>query len=98
LRKSVYDNIDELNEIRHAADFKATYPGFFEEDKLKNVPPGFPRDFPDADLLKLKHYLVEGKLDMAITDRDDFVEIVAEKCRIAYPFNRFLNYTADEVL
>lgn len=98
LRKSVYDNIDELNEIRSDKMFSATYPSFFEEDKLKTVPPGFPKDFPDAELLKLKHYLVEGKLDMSIADRDDFVDIVAEKCRIAYPFNRFLNYTVDEML
>ena len=46
LRKSVFDNIDELNEIRTKPEFSQYFTTFFEEDKLKNVPQGFPKDFP----------------------------------------------------
>ena len=98
LRQSVYDNIDELNEIRETPDFKHYFSTFFEEDKLKKVPPGFPKDFPDADLLKLKHYLVEYKLDDAIVNSADFVQKVANILRTAHAFNKFLNYTVDEVI
>lgn len=62
------------------------------------MPPGFPKDFPDADLLKLKHYLVEYKLDDSIVNSADFVQKVADILRSAHAFNKFLNYTVDEVI
>jgi uncharacterized protein (TIGR02453 family) len=98
LRKSVYDNIDELNEIRHEAKFAKLFTNFFEEDKLKSVPAGFPKDFPDAELLKLKHYLVEYKFDEKLLDSENFIAEIAQIFKTAYPFNKFLNYTVDEVL
>jgi len=96
LRQSVYDNIEELNAIRSNPDFSQYFNSFFEEDKLKNVPAGFPKDFPEAELLKLKHYLVDHKLEAAELESADFVIRVAEIMKCAYPFNRFLNYTVDE--
>ncbi|MDR0810974.1 MAG: DUF2461 domain-containing protein [Paludibacter sp.] len=96
LRQAVYDNIDELNEIRAEKNFKRYFPAFFEEDKLKSVPAGFPKDFPDADLLKLKHYLVEYKIDDALLKSEKFCEQAIEIFRVAEPFNKFLNYTIEE--
>jgi uncharacterized protein (TIGR02453 family) len=98
LRQSVYDNIEELNEIRSSAEFSQYFHGFFEEDKLKTVPRGFPKDFPEAELLKLKHYLVDYPLDDAILHAPDFVAKVSGIAKCAYPFNRFLNYTVDELV
>ena len=90
--------IDELNEIRNETGFNTYFKTFFEEDKLKNVPAGFPRDFPDAELLKLKHYMVEYKLDEKILNASDFVLQLAQIVRAGYPLNKFLNYTVDEVI
>ena len=97
LRQSVYDNIEELNEIRQNPDFSQYFNSFFEEDKLKTVPRGFPKDFPDAELLKLKHYLVEYKLNDSLLGATDFLPQIAEILKCAYPLNLFLNYTVDEV-
>ncbi|HEY6914346.1 MAG TPA: DUF2461 domain-containing protein [Paludibacter sp.] len=97
LRQSVYDNIDEMNEIRHNPEFSRYFNDFYEEDKLKTVPRGFPKDFPDAELLKLKHYMVEYKFDEKMLESDNFVQQVAQIVKCAYPLNRFLNYTVDEV-
>ncbi|MDR3651334.1 MAG: DUF2461 domain-containing protein [Paludibacter sp.] len=96
LRQSVYDNIDELNEIRHSTEFSQYFNSFFEEDKLKSVPRGFPKDFQDAELLKLKHYLVDFKLDDSILKADNFIPRIGGIMKCAYPFNQFLNYTVDE--
>ena len=98
LRQSVYDNIDELNEIRNNPEFSQYFTGFFEEDKLKTVPRGFPKDFPEAELLKLKHYLVDHPLDETLLHAPDFVTRVGNIAKCAYPFNRFLNYTVDELV
>jgi len=67
-------------------------------DKLKTVPRGFPKDFPDAELLKLKNYLVDYNMDESLLSSDDFVQRVAEILKQAYPFNQFLNYTVDEII
>jgi uncharacterized protein (TIGR02453 family) len=97
LRQSVYDNIEEMNEIRFNPDFAKYFNSFYEDDKLKTVPRGFPKDFADAELLKLKHYMVEYKLDKTILGADDFVARVGAILQCAYPLNQFLNYTVDEV-
>lgn len=98
LRQSVCDNIDELNEIRNEASFSTYFKTFFEEDKLKKVPAGFPRDFPEPELLKLKHYMVEHKLNDYILNTPDLVSRLGEIARAGYPLNKFLNYTVDEVI
>jgi uncharacterized protein (TIGR02453 family) len=96
LRQSVYDNIDELNEIRKNPEFSQYFNSFYEDDKLKTVPRGFPKDFPDAGLLQLKHYLVDYQLDDSILNDENFIHRIADIMKCAYPFNRFLNYTVDE--
>lgn len=98
LRQSVYDNIDELNEIRSKADFAHYFKSFYDEDKLKTVPRGYPKDFQEAELLKLKHYMVETNLDESILNAPDFARQIAAIMKNAYPLNRFLNYTVDEVM
>lgn len=97
LRQSVFDNIEELNEIRQHEEFSRYFNDFYSEDKLKTVPRGFPKDFADAELLKLKHYMVEYRLDEEMLKGDDFIQHIAGIVKSAYPLNRFLNYTVDEV-
>ena len=48
--------------------------------------------------LKLKHYMVEYKLDDKILNASDFVLQLAQIARAGYPLNKFLNYTVDEVI
>ncbi len=96
LRKSVYENIEELSEIRTNAGFSKYFDKFFDEDKLKTVPAGFPKDFEHAELLKLKHYMVEFKMDDDFLKQKDLVKSVAVVFSQAYPLNRFLNYAVDE--
>lgn len=98
LRQSVYDNIEELEEIINKEDFKNNFGDFYEEDKLKKVPTGFPKDFEHAELLKLKHYMVDYKLDNEILGSDNFADKIAEIVKKGYPLNKFLNYTVDELI
>ncbi len=98
LRQSVYDNIEELEEIINKDDFKNNFGNFYEEDKLKKVPTGFPKDFEHAELLKLKHYMVDYKLDNEIMGSDNAIEKIAKIVKKGYPLNKFLNYTVDELI
>lgn len=96
LRQSVYDNIDELNAIRNNARFSQYFTHFFDDDKLKTVPKGFPKDFSDVELLKLKHYLVDYYFDDSAISSAGFLNKVLDICKLAHPFNQFFNYTVDE--
>lgn len=98
LRQAVYDNIEEFKEIVEESDFAKNFTGFEEENMLKNVPREFPKDFPDAYYLKLKHYCVSCPIDTKFLLQDDFVTAITDIFKTALPFNRFLNYTIDEVL
>jgi len=98
LRQSVFDNIEELNEIRSDAKFSRYFNNFYDDDALKKLPAGFPKDFPEADLLKLKHYLVDYKLTDDFLASENFITNVLTAFKAGYPFNRFFNYTVDEVL
>lgn len=98
LRQSVHDNIDELEDIINQPDFSAYFANFYEQDKLKTVPRGFPKDAPHAELLKLKHFLVDHHLSRKELERKDFVSYITGLMKNGYPLNRFLNYTVDEVL
>ena len=98
LRQSVCDNIEELNTIRQHPDFSRYFNEFFQEDKLKTLPKGFPKDFIEPELLKLKHYLVSAVLTDQIIKSENCVSEIVNILQCAYPFNKFLNYTVDEVL
>lgn len=98
LRQSIYENIDELKEIMAAPSFSKYFSHFYDEEKLTKAPKGFPAEFPDVELLKLKHYMVEFSLSDSILSSEHFVSEVAKIMQSAYPLNRFLNYTVDEVL
>lgn len=97
LRQSVYDNIDEFKEITGNPGFSRYFTTFYQNDKLRTAPKGFPKDFPEIELLKLKHYMVEYKLDESFLAQNDFVSKVAGIFKAAHPLNVFLNYTVDEV-
>ncbi|OIP84342.1 MAG: hypothetical protein AUK44_02840 [Porphyromonadaceae bacterium CG2_30_38_12] len=98
LRKSVYENIDEFNEIRNEKTFTNYFTNFYQQDKIKKIPAGFPKDFEEAELLKLKHYMVEYKLNDEMLCSKNFVQEIANIYKASYPLNRFLNYTIDECL
>lgn len=98
LRQSVYDNMDELLDIIHQPLFQTYYPRFWDTEKLKTVPRGFPKDFPHAELLKLKHYMVEHLLTDQEVEMDDIIEQAVKGFRVLQPLNTFLNYTVDEVM
>jgi uncharacterized protein (TIGR02453 family) len=97
LRQSVFDNYDEFVDIRKESNFAKYFSSFFEEGKLKTIPRGFPKDFPEPDLLKLKHYLVSYKLNEDILKSEESNHLISEVFKAAHSFNSFLNHTVDEV-
>lgn len=97
LRQNMYDNFDEFEEIRNEADFKQLYgDSYLENDKLKKLPAGFSADFPEPEILKLKHYLVSHDLSEKDLEASEAFDTIVHLAQTAYPFVHFLNYAIDE--
>ncbi len=97
LRQSVYDNYDEFQDIIENKQFVQYFGNsIFNEESLKKIPAGFSSDFPKPELLKLKHYMVSYTLSEEFLCNDGFINKLAQIAAIAYPLNRFLNYSIDE--
>lgn len=95
LRQDIYDNIEEFVSILRDPEFADEFTEIDQSDKLKKVPAPFPADFPEADLLKHKHYdVMSSKPDnwFTVPEALDKTSAVFQKM---YKFNRFLNYTID---
>lgn len=95
VRQSIYDNIEEYKSI-------VTNPAFKKleaiGEKLKTMPQGYPKDFPDGEYLKSKDYTYIYKMNEAFCASDDLVEKSIVIFKEMHALNIFLNYTVDEVL
>ena len=68
------------------------------DDKLKTAPKGFPKDFPEIDLLKYKSYAFTSKIDDSIVTGSQYVEQIVAAFKELYPANRFLNIALEKWL
>ena len=96
VRQSVYDNIEEYKEIVEEKNFAASFSEM--EEKLKTIPRGFPKEFPDGEYLKNKHYVFSHQVPDSFFYTDDCVEKTLKVFKLMQPINKFLNYTVDDVL
>ena len=96
IRNGIFENIEEYKAVIEGEEFRKFFGGMFGE-KLKTAPKGFPKHFPDIDLLKNKHYAVTHKVDDGFWFSDTLVEDVTEIFSVLYVLNRFLNNAISKV-
>lgn len=96
-RTEIFDHSEEFKRLINNESFRKVYPEFYD-DKLKTAPKGFPKDFPDIDLLKYKSYAFVSTIDDSIVKSEAFVEKILSSMKELYPVNRFLNTALDKWL
>lgn len=90
IRQEIDYNGDQLLKIFNERKFKKNYNKFWDEDKLKNVPKGYAKDHPHAELLKLKSFIVTHEFnDSEVTDKK-FSKNLVEIMKSAKPLNDYL--------
>ena len=89
IRTEIYDHIDEFLDIINDPEFKNNF-DFFDDDKLKTNPKGFPKEFEHIDLLRYKSYAPFYSISERELFSYDILELIIEKFRLIYPLNRFL--------
>ena len=89
-RRVVVDQPKRLHAVIDAPTFKKAFGDLDAEDRLKRVPPGYPADHPDAELLKLKDVLFGRRLTDAEALSRDLPDVLAEAFATATPMLRLL--------
>ena len=88
-RRAVADDPAGLRRVLDDPAFKGRF-GSVSGDKLKRVPPGFPPDHPEAELLKHKDITFGERLADADVMSPDLPDVVAGSLEAAVPVMRFL--------
>ncbi len=95
LRHAIVDNIEEWEEITSNPEMRR-YFNIFCSSQLKTIPKGWPKDHPQARWLRMKDYGLDAELGRDFFTDPHWPEKASELCRLAAPFNDFLNYSIDE--
>jgi len=90
VRQEIDYNGTNLRKIINHKNFTKIYSEPYGGDKLKTSPKGYPKDHPDLDLLKLKHYVFMHKLSDKEITSETIVTKVADAYQTLSPFNGFL--------
>ena len=96
VRKEIYYQIDEFKAILNNPLFKKYYDGIEPIDQLKRAPAEFPKDFPDLDLLRNRHFFVSHYLKNEIIIKENFSDFVKEGFQIAKSLVDFINFTVTQ--
>ncbi len=91
IRQEIYYNAAEFKAILENKTARKYFNGLSEWDKQKLAPRDFPKDFPDIDLLKYRHYTVAHMLDDKQVKEKDFAELVIKVFGLMHPLNVFLD-------
>ncbi|MDE6278030.1 MAG: DUF2461 domain-containing protein [Muribaculaceae bacterium] len=97
LRNAIVDNIEEFEEILENPNLEKDFPGWCGRS-LKTIPQGWPKDHPQAHLLRLQEYGKYHRVDRSFYDQPDWPERAAAILKPTKAFNDFLNYSIDEEL
>lgn len=95
MRTEIFDHPEEFKQLVRSESFRKIYPEFYD-DKLKTAPKGFPKDFPDIDLLKYKSFAFGSTIDDSVVASDAYVTKIVGSLKELYLVNRFLNNAIEK--
>jgi uncharacterized protein (TIGR02453 family) len=90
IRTKIYENVEQYKQIMNNAQFKKYFSEIYGE-KLKTAPRDFPKDFPEIELLKNKHYAVSYRVNDSFWTTEKVIDTLTEIFKAQLPFNQFLN-------
>jgi uncharacterized protein (TIGR02453 family) len=86
----IFEQPREYKAIIQNDEFANTFK-WFDGNMLTTAPKGFPKDFPDIDLLKHKDYTFYRNIDEQMLQSDRLLEESIRVFKLMLPFNRFMN-------
>ena len=95
-RRLVVEEPKRLHAVIDAPKFRKAFGDLDSEGRLKRVPPGYPADHPDAELLKLKDVLFGRRLTEAEALSPGLPDVLADAFATATRMLRLLASLAPE--
>lgn len=95
IRTEIFDHPERFKQLIHNESFQKVYAEMYD-DKLRTAPKGYPKDFPEIDLLKYKSYAFTSRLSDSDLTGTQFVEKVVQAFKELAPVNRFLNTAIEK--
>jgi uncharacterized protein (TIGR02453 family) len=95
IREDIAQDSSTLRSILKKKDFKKNFGEIETTHTLKTMPRGYPKDHPDADLLRLKSYIVRQKIDEKSVAQESFLHTVLSQYKVIYPLVDYLNTIAQ---
>ena len=96
IRKEIYYNVTEFTSILNEKKLKKYCNGLADMDKAKLPPKDFPKDFPEIDLLKHRHYTVVSPVRDEMIESEHFIELAGMIFKAMQPLNVFLKRALEE--
>lgn len=90
IRDEIYYNIVEFENIISEKTFKKYFPSIDSDNRLKNAPKGYPKDWKHIDYLKNKEICPSHFCSIEKIKEDDFLDYVLKAFKSAYQLNEFL--------
>jgi uncharacterized protein (TIGR02453 family) len=97
IRQDIFEHVEEFKEIVSNIKDNNEFDGFFGE-KLAGAPRGFPKDFPDIELLKYKSYGLSKSISDEEFGNDDILQRISNDFKILHPLIRFINESIKHTL
>ncbi len=94
IRSEIYYNVDEFKSIINNKKFTSTFK-VLQGERLKRPPTGYPKDFPDIELLKHKDFTVFQTIEKSKVTSPDFDQYVMDVFKTMKSFIEFLNRALD---
>lgn len=95
IRQEIDYNYKEFSKIISEKNFKKVFKKLDEDDKLVNVPKGYPKDHKAVEFLKLKSFIVVGTILEKDVLSKNFVKTAIAICKTMKPLNDFLQRAID---
>ena len=91
IRNEIYFNSAILKKIIADPNFKKYFTEIWDDNKLKNPPKDFPKDFADIELLKYRNYTILHSINDEQAMHSGFYHSALDIFKAMHPLNVFLN-------
>lgn len=95
IRQEIDYNLKDFQKIINDKNFKKIFGELDQDDKLVNVPKGYPKDHKAVELLKLKSFIVVGSIKDKDVQSKNFTKSAIAICKAIKPLNDFLQQAID---
>lgn len=90
IRQEIYFNHAAFSKVLKEKSFQQYFPQL-DDYQLKNAPKGFDKEHEAVHLLKYKSYVVSKKLTDKEVSSSDFIKIIGEQYKSAFPLVKYIN-------